>query len=105
MATTIEIKTYYSEDYRKDMLELSDERVLWKITGHFDEEFWSILVASELRRFMVQFGTPVYALGRSGRHICVDDTNVNRKWYRRMAEWVEDAQKELVENWNSGAWN
>ena len=99
---TIEIKTYYSEDLRKDMLELSDDRVLWKLTAGFDEDTWWMLVESERRRFMVNFGVPVYTVGRSGRHVCVDDNHENRKFYNRMVKYVEDTQRAMIEAWNNG---
>ena len=99
---TLEIKTYYSEDLRKDMLELSDDRVLWKLTTSFDEDAWWMLVESECRRFMVNFGVPVYTVGRSGRHVCVEDNRANREFYFRMAKYVSEAQEAMVKAWNSG---
>ena len=104
MATTIEIKTYYSEDFRKTMIELSDDRVLWNVNmkDDLDYELWNILVQSEVRRFMVNFGVPVYIVGRSGRHVCVEDNRSNREWYHRMVEYVNRVQKEMIAAWNSG---
>ena len=103
MDTEIEIKVYYSEDLRKDTLELSDRRVLWNITcDNFDEDLYSMSVQSAARRFMTQFGVPVYIVGRSGRHVVVEDNRENRKWYRRMAEYVRKQQDELIEAWNNG---
>lgn len=104
MATRIEIKTYYSEDLRKTMIELSDDRVLWNVemSDDFDYELWGILVQSEVRRFMVNFGVPVYVVGRSGRHVCVEDNRNNREWYQRMVDYVKETQGKMVSAWNSG---
>lgn len=103
MANEIEIKIYYSEDFKRDMLELSDRRVLWNITcDNFDEDLYWISAESAARRFMTQFGVPVYIVGRSGRHVVVEDNRENRKWYRRMVEYVREKQDELIEAWNNG---
>ena len=103
MAPEIEIKIYYSEDLRKDTLELSDRHVLWDITcDNFDEDLYSMAVQSAARRFMVEFGVPVYIVGRSGRHVVVDDTKENRKWYQRMVKYVREKQDEIIESWNHG---
>ena len=103
MATEIEIKVYYSEDFRKNMLELSDRHVLWDIVcDNFDEDLYWISVESAARRFMTQFGVPVYIVGRSGRHVVVEDNCENRKWYCRMVEYVREKQDELIEEWNNG---
>ena len=98
MDTEIEIKVYYSEDLRKNTLELSDRRVLWNITcDNFDEDLYCMSVQSAARRFMTQFGVPVYIVGRSGRHVVVEDNRENRKWYRRMVEYVREKQDELIQ--------
>jgi hypothetical protein len=104
MATKIEVKTYYSEDFRKTMIELSDNRVLGSIAmiNDSDYEVWNKLVESEIRRFMVNFGIPVYVVGRSGRHVCVEDNRNNRKWYQRMVDYVKETQDKMVDAWNSG---
>lgn len=98
-----EIKIYHSEDLRKDMLELSDRHVLWNINGDsFDEELYNAAVRSAARRFMVQFGVPVYIVGRSGRHVVVEDTRENRGMYERMVRYVRQRQDEIIESWNNG---
>lgn len=104
MATEIEIKTYYSEDLRRTMIELSDDRVLWDVAINGDEEYrlWCAMVQGEVRRFMVNFGVPVYMVGRSGRHVCVDDSKSNREWYLRMVDYVNAVQKEMIAAWNRG---
>lgn len=102
MEKNSEIKVYYSEEFRKEMLELSDDRILWNVrmNDEPDYELWSVLVKNEIRKFMTQFGIPVYVLGRSGRHVCVEDSKSNRDWYRRMRDYVNDAQKRMIAGWN-----
>lgn len=102
MEKNSEIKVYYSEEFRKEMLELSDDRILWNVrmNDEPDYELWCVLVKNEIRKFMTQFGVPVYVLGRSGRHVCVEDSKSNRDWYRRMRDYVNDAQKRMIAEWN-----
>lgn len=102
MEKNSEIKVYYSEEFRKEMLELSDDRILWNVrmNDEPDYELWSVLVKNEIRKFMTQFGVPAYVLGRSGRHVCVEDSKSNRDWYRRMRDYVNDAQKRMIAEWN-----
>ena len=102
MEKNSEIKVYYSEEFRKEMLELSDDRILWNVRMNDDSDYesWDVLVKNEIRKFMTQFGVPVYVLGRTGRHVCVEDSKSNRDWYRRMRDYVNDAQKRMIAGWN-----
>ena len=102
MEKNSEIKVYYSEEFRKEMLELSDDRILWNVRMNDDSDYesWDVLVKNEIRKFMTQFGVPVYVLGKTGRHVCVEDSKSNRDWYRRMRDYVNDAQKRMIAGWN-----
>lgn len=99
----METKTYYSEEYRKDMLELSDKHLDWDICSALDketDEFFDIHVQCLCDHFCELFEehyhTAVYRLGRSGRHVCVEDTAANRRRYEHMVKAVDAMQKMIV---------
>lgn len=98
----MEIKTYSSEDFRKDMLELSDNRLWWDIANHnkadkdISEERVNFFCHIYIDIFKEHYHTAPYRCGRSGRHICVDDTPTNRRNYAHMVNAVEIMQKLIV---------
>ncbi len=98
----MEIKTYSSEDFRKDMLELSDNRLWWDIANHnktdkdISEERVDFFCHIYIDIFKEHYHTTPYRCGRSGRHICVDDTPANRRNYIHMVKAVEIMQKLIV---------
>lgn len=95
-----EIKVYYSEEFRTEMLELSDRRILHEINvANYD--LWDIFIQDYLKKFKNYFSTSVYLLGRSGRHVCVTDNKINRTLYDSMKKYVNDMQNEIVSIWNS----
>lgn len=88
---------YYDDKLRKDMLQLSDERLLWKIENdNFDETKWNLYCQDLVDSFEETYNTEIYLLGRSGRHVCVDNTVENKLRFYDMQKTVEDMQKELV---------
>ena len=95
-----EDKLYYSEELNREMLQLSDEHTLWKINNGVNDEYY-YMVENGLHDLTRKFGTQFYALGRSGRHICVDDTPKNRKRYGKMVAAVEDAERSIIDFFNS----
>lgn len=95
-------KIYYSEGFRKDMLELSDNRLWWDIANHnkdnkdvleLDVDTLCILYTSIINE---HYHTNVCFCGRSGRHVCVDDTPTNRRNYAHMVKTVDTMQKLIV---------
>ena len=82
MAT--EIETYEGK------LELTAEHVYWKFYNpRFTddpcfEDIYRMMVQDEIDDFKKKFGQDIYLLGRSGRHVCVDDTPENRERYFEM---------------------
>lgn len=93
----LENHMYYSEELRKDVIELSDERLLWRTGDKFDNHVWELECKSALDGLSEKYGTEFYALGRMGRHICVDFTIDNLSAYEDMKSDVESVQKELVQ--------
>lgn len=94
MAT--EIETYEGK------LELTAERVYWKLynPGFTDdpcfEDIYRVMVQDEIDDFKKKFGQDIYLLGRSGRHVCVDDTPENRERYFEMQSEVERQINNLI---------
>lgn len=84
---------FYSEYSR--YLELSDNRTLNDITVpegvNFDIEEYSVVRDMAVNQLSQEIHTEVYMLGRSGRHICVDNTFNNLVHYseykQKQKEW------------------
>lgn len=98
----MERKTYCSEEFNKDMLELSDNHLWWDIANHnkadkdvFEEHVYS-LCTIYATIFQEHYHTAAYFCGRSGRHICAEDTPTNRRNYAHMVKAVEIMQKLIV---------
>lgn len=99
----MDIKTYYSEDFREEMLELSDNRLDWDIAHALTkdvDEYFDVHVQHVCDHFCDLFEehypTLVYRLGRSGRHVCVKNTAANRRRYQHMVKAVDAMQKMIV---------
>lgn len=98
----MERNTYYSEEFRKDMLELSDNHLWWDIANHNKanknilEVHIDSLCIIYANIFKEHYHTTAWFCGRSGRHICVDDTPTNRRNYAHMVKAVEIMQKLIV---------
>ena len=83
-------------DGRQTFLELHSHQTAWKLENEdkTDEEF-NFLVDVATEAFESKTGITLYRLGRSGRHICVEDNSENSKNYRtlerlalKLEEWV-----------------
>lgn len=83
--------------YYKGYLQLSANQVLWDIPimNDADEEFYIKLVDIACDKFKEQTGVEVECLGRSSRHICVENTYENAKNFfnlcdvqRNLQDWV-----------------
>ena len=89
------MKLYYSEDYRNEMIELSDKHVLWNINNYDEEEYVNIVLAMQ-NEFCKIYKAHVYLCGRSGRHVCVSNTPENRRRVYNMTRTVERMQRQLI---------
>ena len=93
---TTEIETYEGK------LELTAEHVYWKFYNpRFTddpcfEDIYQMMVQDEIDNFKKKFGQDIYLLGRSGRHVCVDDTPENRERYFEMQSEVESQINGLI---------
>ena len=96
------MKTYYAEDFREDMLELSDNRIEWDIANYaegkpINEVHYDYLINEMVMLFKDHYkGNYPYLCGRSCRHVCVKDTPYNRRNYRYMVNVVDKMQWLIV---------
>lgn len=100
----MEMKKYYSEEYRREMLELSDRHIDWDF-GHAikptsDEDMVGVRYEISKRMYTDDFENHYHVklrfCGRSGRHVCVEETAENRRRYAVMCDAVELMQKLIV---------
>jgi len=83
---------YY--DGGRSYLQLHDNRTLWKCTNEANslDEF-EFLVEIAIQDFEERAHEPLLLLGRSGRHVCVEDKLSNSRryqWLRKIALDLED---------------
>lgn len=89
------MKLYYSEEFRNEMIELSDKHVLWNI-NNYEEEEYSRVVCDMQKEFHKIYKAHVYLCGRSGRHVCVSNIPENRRRVYNMARTVERMQRDII---------
>ena len=94
------MKKYYSEENRTELLELSDRRILWSIDNIDDDNEFFAIRDDLLNQFEESNGTRVYLCGRSGRHVCVDDTEENENRYEELKENCNELQEALIRYFN-----
>lgn len=102
---------YYSEGgYGKEYIQLNDNRTVWKLdTVDYDidtnadidwDEFYYNLVDEACRQFEEKSGVEVFLLGRSGRHVCVEDTEQNRRRYRSLCNLQVKLENWVISEYN-----
>ena len=96
---------YYQNGYGPEYIQLSEERTIWKLdrldrhASDAEAEEWDFyyqsLVDEACDKFEQKSGVEVFLLGRNGRHVCVEDTDQNRRRYRslcnlqmKLEDWV-----------------
>lgn len=92
-----QFNTYYSEELKKDMLELSDRRLLWEVPNGVMEYVWNGACDNSLEKLTEHYHTQFYALGRGGRHVCVEITPKNKRNYPYMVKRVKEEQDLLLD--------
>lgn len=98
------MKQYSSEDYRDELIELSDEHILWYVQfakSETDEDYCAELRALA-KEFQLLYGTDLIFVGRSGRHVCVENTPANRCNICRMQKTVYRMQNQLLQRFDAG---
>lgn len=93
---------FYHEYHGDRYLELHDHHTIWAINKPFNESDYEEEVSICLWNLEQHFkNLKVYALGRSGRHICVDDTPVNRRRYKHLVTYAEKLEQWLINYFNN----
>lgn len=85
----------YNED-RENFIELSDNHTLWKINANISEYDYVEYVNAAAEEFEQETGTPLYFLGRSGRHVCVENTYENAIRYDELCAVQNRLEDEMV---------
>lgn len=90
---------YYSEEYRDELIELSDKHILWHIKFSNDKklEDYNANIDALSQEFQRLYNTDLLLVGRSGRHVCVRNTPANRKNMCRMKRTVCRMQNQLLQ--------
>ena len=92
-------KNIYGDD--KVYIELHDNRTLYKVViqSNEDAEWYQHCVLEAARKFKERTGRNIYALGRSARHICVEETDENMKQYRYLKSVALALEKEVIKKY------
>jgi hypothetical protein len=97
----MDYKEYYSEEFREDMLEVSDRRMLWEIhSDDFNEDEYYLRCDAARNRLSQHYHTDIVFCGRSGRHVCMRNTPTNRRNYRHIVKAVRREQDEILKMYN-----
>lgn len=79
------------------LLELSDNHTLWEIDApDFDIEMYWEDVSRLAENFETETGVKLYFEGRSGRHVCVENTLSNAFQYDALCELQQRYEKTLI---------
>lgn len=84
------------------LLELHDNHTLWQI----NKAFWSMDYESKVEDAIWNMehhfkNLEIFIRGRSGRHICVEDTPINRRRYNHLVTYAEKLEQELIDYFNN----
>lgn len=93
--------TYYDEDSGMEFLQISDEPILQDVFSNYTEEEYKMLCNDAIEKLKNKYNTEFYLCGRSGRHVCVDDTLENRERLDEMKSDVKAEQKNIINTLNS----
>jgi hypothetical protein len=95
---------YYSDDYRDELIELSDEHIMWYIKfGKDDTDIdYELFVRDMIEEFFDIYETDLILTGRSGRHVCVKNTPDNRRQLMNMQRTVYRLQNEVLKRFDDG---
>lgn len=93
---------FYHEWNGDRYLELHDHHTVWKINKDFNWDDYNLEVHLYRLNMEQHFkDLTVYILGRSGRHICVEDTPINRRRYKCLVAYAENLEKILIDYFNN----
>lgn len=98
------MELYYSDSYRDELIELSDEHIGWYIKfGPKDtDRHCECFVMMLCHEFKDIYGTDLILTGRSGRHVCVENTADNRRRLMNMQRTVYRLQNKFLKRFDDG---
>ena len=83
-------------------LELHDHHTIWDIDKEFSYNDYADAICCARMDMESHFkDLKVYYLGRSGRHVCVDDTPVNRRRYQVLVEHAKKLEQKIIDFFNN----
>ena len=106
MGGTLDKELYWADETRTGMLQLHDEHTLWKVGNDALaddaglETYWFI-VQGLCEMFKESTGVEVGCYGRSSRHVCVEDTPMNRLNFHRLKAYALLLEAECVAEANA----
>ena len=95
----------YTEWNDGTYLQLHDRHVFWEVEPSDSEEDIQFeidfLISAKIEEFKETTGVEVFLLGRSGRHVCVEDTPENSRRYRYLERTANRMADELIQDINN----
>lgn len=82
-------------------LELNKNHTFWKLDTDKSETEIYIILEDKLAEFEQKSGVEIFALGRSGRHICIENTFENALNYYKLKDLQEKLEEEFIEQVNN----
>jgi len=92
---------YYKSGYEGYCIELHANHTLYEIDKEIDEYFYQNTVNTAVETFEENTGVKIYLLGRSGRHVCVENTFENLSRYAELKQRAEHLEKWVIQEMNN----
>lgn len=81
-------------------IQLHANRTMWQC-HKYDDDIYTSLCVDAVTDFEASTGVKIYALGRSGRHICVEDNPHNRQQFINLQRKALHLEKIVINNMNN----
>lgn len=92
---------HYAYDYNDDYIELNDNHTIYELNNDSRSDIdWVNIVNSKVDEFKKETGVDLYLVGRSGRHVCVDNNYYNAIHYYDLKEVQETLEQEAIDEFN-----
>jgi hypothetical protein len=83
-------------------LELHDHHTIWDINKEFSYNDYADAICAAKLDMQERFkDLQMYYLGRSGRHVCVDNTPLNRRRYHVLVEYAKQLEQRVIDYFNN----
>ena len=98
---TQKLPIYHNREDSKVYLELHANHSAWNLENPTKSDSdWASLVEEAVLTFEEETGTSVFLLGRSGRHVCVENNLENRQNYKKLRDLALGLEKEAIDSFN-----